>query len=175
TRANALQPRIPFDHLHLLVVGWLGKNLSGSGMDYNVVGMCRRIGGEPKQPNFERIVVLGITDESDGNGLGVGIADFTTQRLYDKLDLPKMYLNGLISGALEAIKIPVVLATDRQAMQVALHSIGHAADARIAIVRSTLDLEDLWVSDALAEEVAANPRLEVTSSAAELEFDAAAQ
>jgi len=153
-----------------LVVGWLGKNLSGSGMDYNVVGMWRRIGGEHR-PNFERIVVLDITDESDGNGLGVGIADFTTQRLYDKLDRPKMYLNGLISGALEAIKIPVVLATDRQAMQVALHSVGFATDARIAIVCSTLDLEDLWVSEALADEVAANPRLEVTAPVAELDFD----
>jgi len=103
--ANALLPRIPFDHLHLLVVGWLGKNLSGSGMDYNVVGMWRRIGGE-RIPDFERIVVLDITDESDGNGLGVGIADFTTRRLYDKLDMAKMYMNGLTAGALEAIKIP---------------------------------------------------------------------
>jgi hypothetical protein len=170
TRANDLLPRIPFEHLHLLVVGWLGKNLSGSGMDYNVVGMWRRIGGQ-RTPNFERIVVLDLTDESDGNGLGVGIADFTTRRLHDKLDMPKMYLNGLISGALEAIKIPVVLETDRQAMEVALHSIGHASDARIAIVRSTLDLEDLWVSEALADEVAASPRLQVTSPAAELVFD----
>src|SRR5207244_8153329 len=104
-RANELLPRIPFDHLHLLLVGWLGKNLSGSGMDYNVVGMWRRIGGE-RTPNFERIVVLDITDESDGNGLGVGIADFTTRRLHDKLDLAKMYTNGITSGALAAIKIP---------------------------------------------------------------------
>ena len=79
--ANAYLPRIPFDHLHLLVVGWLGKNLSGSGMDYNVVGMWRRIGGE-HVPDFERIAVLDLTAESDGNGLGVGIADFTTRRLY---------------------------------------------------------------------------------------------
>src|SRR5260370_29154180 len=131
--------------------------------------MWRRWGGD-RIPSFERIVVLAFTDESDGTGLGVGIADFTTRRLHDKLDVPKMYLNGLISGALEAIKIPVVLATDRQAMEVALHSIGHATDARIAIVRSTLDLEELWVSEALAEEVAVNPRLQVTSPSVELDF-----
>jgi hypothetical protein len=169
-QANALLPRIPFEHLHLLVVGWLGKNLSGSGMDYNVVGMWRRIGGE-RTPNFERIVVLDLTEESDGNGLGVGIADFTTRRLYDKLDVAKMYLNGLTAGALEAIKIPIVLDSDRQALEVALHSVGHAAEARIAIVRSTLDLEDLWVSEALASDVAANPHLEVIAPAAELEFE----
>jgi hypothetical protein len=167
--ANEYLPRIPFDHLHLLVVCWLGKNISGSGMDYNVVGMWRRIGGE-QVPNFERIVVLDLTAESDGNGLGVGIADFTTRRLYDKLDLPKMYMNGLTGNALAAIKVPIVLDSDRQAMEVALHSIGHAADARVAIVRSTLDLQELWVSEALQDEVAANSRLEVIGPPALLEF-----
>jgi hypothetical protein len=169
--ANEYLPHVPFDHMHLLVVGWLGKNLSGSGMDYNVVGMWRRIGGEPI-PNFERIAVLDITEESDGNGLGVGIADFTSRRLYDKLDLPKMYLNGLTSGALAASKIPIVLESDRQVLEVALHSVGHGADARVAIVSSTLDLEELWVSEAVRDEVAANPRLETLGPPAELEFTA---
>jgi hypothetical protein len=168
-KANTLLPRIPFDHLHLLVVGWLGKNLSGSGMDYNVVGMWRRIGGE-RIPDFERIAVLDLTPESDGNGLGVGIADFTTRRLFQKLDLTKMYMNGLTAGALAAIKIPIVLDSDRQLLGVALHSVGHGADARVAIVRSTLDLHELWVSQALADEVAADPRLEVVGPLQELEF-----
>jgi len=167
--ANEYLPRVPFDHLHLLVVGWLGKNISGSGMDYNVVGMWRRIGGD-KVPNFERIAVLDLTDESDGNGLGVGIADFTTRQLYDKLDLAKMYLNGLTSSALEAIKIPIVLDSDRQAMQVALHAVGHGPHARVAVVRSTLELDELWVSQALADEVVANPRLERLGAAEDLEF-----
>ncbi len=167
--ANTYLPRVPFEHLHLLVVGWLGKNISGSGMDYNVVGMWRRIGGE-RVPNFERIAVLDLTPESDGNGLGVGIADFTTRRLYDKLDLPRMYLNGLTSGALEAIKIPIVLSSDREAMQVGLHSVGHGSDARVAVIRSTLELDELWVSEGLSEEVVANPRLERLGQAEELEF-----
>ena len=167
--ANDYLPRIPFDHLHLLVVGWLGKNISGSGMDYNIVGMWRRIGGDMVL-NFERIVVLDLTAESDGNGLGVGIADFTTRRLYARLDLRKMYMNGLTGNALAAIKIPIVLETDRQALEVALHSVGHAADARVAIVRSTADLQELWVSEALADEVAANPQLERLGSPAPLDF-----
>jgi hypothetical protein len=168
-KANTYLPRIPFDHLHLLVVGWLGKNISGSGMDYNVVGMWRRIGGE-QVPNFERIAVLDLTPESDGNGLGVGIADFTTRRLFAQLDLEKMYMNGLTASALAAIKIPIVLESDRQALGVALHSTGHGADARVAIVRSTLDLHDLWVSEALADEVAADRRLEVLGAVTDLEF-----
>ena len=81
-------------------------------------------------------------------------------------------MNGLTGNALAAIKIPIVLETDRQAMEVALHSIGPlpAADARIAVVRSTADLQELWVSQALRDEVAANPRLEVVRSPAPLEF-----
>ena len=169
--ANEYLPRIPFDHLHVLVVGWLGKNISGSGMDYNVVGMWRRIGGEPK-PNFERIVVLDLTDESDGNGLGVGIADFTTQRLFRKLDLAKMYMNGLTANALAAIKVPIVLESDRQALAVALHSVGPTPAPRIAIVRSTLELVELWLSEALLDEVAQHPRLSASGPLQELAFDA---
>jgi hypothetical protein len=81
-----------------------------------------------------------------------------------------MYLNGLTAGALAAIKIPVVLDSDREALQVALHSVGHASDARVAIVRSTLDLDELWVSEALADEVAAKPWLESGGPFEELEF-----
>ena len=81
-----------------------------------------------------------------------------------------MYLNGLTSSAFEAIKIPIVLDSDRQAMQVALHAVGHGHDARVAVVRSTLELDELWVSEALADEVAANPRLERLGAADDLEF-----
>lgn len=158
--ANHFLPRVPFDHLHVLVVGQMGKNISGSGMDYNIVGMWRRIGGEPT-PNFERIVVLDLTDESDGNGLGVGIADFTTSRLYDKLDRHKMYMNGLTANALAAIKIPPVMESDAQAIGVALHSVGQGEQARLAVIRGTLQLDELWVSEALLPEVAAIPSLTV--------------
>ena len=87
-------------------------------------------------------------------------------------DLAKMYLNGLTSSAFEAIKIPIVLDSDRQAMQVALHAVGHGHDARVAVVRSTLELDELWVSEALADEVATNPRLERLGAADDLEFTA---
>jgi Domain of unknown function (DUF362) len=167
-------PRVPFDHLHVLVVQWMGKNLSGSGMDYNVVGMWRRIGGE-MVPNFERIVVLDLTEESDGNGLGVGIADFTTRRLYEKLDLSKMYVNGLTANALAAIKIPIVLESDRQAIAVALHSVGGSPQARLAVIHSTLSLDELWVSEALLPEVQDNPRLSLEGPAQEIPFDAQGQ
>jgi hypothetical protein len=170
-QANQFLPHVPFNHLHLLVVRWLGKDVSGSGMDYNVVGMWRRIGGEPI-PNFERIAVLDLTDASDGNGFGIGIADFTTRRLYDKLDLPRTYLNGLTSNGIAALKIPVVLANDREAIGVALHAVGHAEDARVTVIHNTRDLSELWVSETLLPEVQANPRLTVESPLEAMAFDA---
>lgn len=169
--SNDYLPRVPFGHLHVLVVAWMGKNISGSGMDFNVVGMWRRIGGE-QIPNFERIVVLDLTEESGGNGLGMGIADLATRRLYEKVDLGKTYMNGLTANALSAIKIPVILNDDREAIAVALHSVGHGVDARLAVIRSTLHLDELWVSESLLPEVRANPRLRVVGEATDAPFDA---
>jgi hypothetical protein len=160
--ANGYLPRVPFEHLHVLVVGWLGKNISGSGMDYNVVGMWRRIGGE-RRPDFRTIAVFDVTDESDGNAYGVGIADFTTRRLVERMDQEKVYRNGLTAGlsALPAMKIPVTLATDREALEVALATAAPSGPPRLALVRNTLELERLWVSEALLDEVSGNPRLQV--------------
>lgn len=172
--ANALLPRVPFDPLDVLVVGWLGKNISGSGMDYNVVGMWRRIGGE-RRPYFKRIVALDLTPETEGNGLGIGIADFTTRRLVDRLDLRKTYLNALTANAPETVKIPITLANDREAIAVALKSAEPAGPPRVVVIRSTLHLDDLWVSAGLLAEARQNPCLEVLSEPAPLPFDAEGQ
>src|SRR5262249_24508160 len=138
----------------------LGKNISGSGMDYNVVGMWRRIGGE-RRPLFKRIAVLRLTPQSEGNGLGVGIADFTTRALFDQLDLQKTYMNGLTAGAIDAMKTPAIMATERDACEAALKSANCTAAPRVAWIKNTLDLEDMLISEALLDEVAAMPTLVV--------------
>ncbi|MDP8921675.1 MAG: nickel-dependent lactate racemase [Chloroflexota bacterium] len=170
--ANSLLPRVPFDELDLLIVDELGKNVSGSGMDYNIVGMWRRIGGE-KRPFYKRIAVLDITPQSEGNGLGVGIADFTTRRLFDQLDLQKTYMNGLTAGALDAIRIPVVLASDRECLEVALKSANAGSAPRVVWIKNTLDLQEMLVSEALLDELRSIPTLAVEGSPAPLAFDAA--
>jgi hypothetical protein len=168
--ANELLPRVPFDELDLLIVGELGKNISGSGMDYNVVGMWRRIGGD-KRPLYKRIAVLDITAESEGNGLGVGIADFTTRRLFDKLDLSKGYMNGLTAGAIDAIKLPVILGSDREALEVALKSVNPSGPPRVVWIKNTLALEEMLVSEGLLPEVEQTPTLVVAGEPASLDFD----
>lgn len=167
--ANELLPRVPFQDLDVLVVDQLGKNISGSGMDYNIVGMWRRIGGE-KRPLYKRIVVLDITPESEGNGLGVGIADFTTRRLFDKLDLQKSYMNALTANALEAVKIPVILSTDREAIEVAVKSAG-AASPRVVWIKNTLALEEMLVSEALLPDVESHATMSVEGEPTPLAFD----
>ena len=169
--ANGLLPRVPFDHLDLLIVDELGKNVSGSGMDYNIVGMWRRIGGE-KRPDFNQIAVLNITPQSEGNGLGVGIAGFTNRRVFDQLDLQKTYMNGLTSGALEASKIPIVMASDREACEAALKAANPSGPPRVAWIKNTLELEGLLVSEALLPEVAEISTLVVDGEAADLACDA---
>jgi Lactate racemase N-terminal domain len=168
--ANGLLPRVPFDELDLLIVDELGKNVSGSGMDYNVVGMWRRIGGE-RRPLFKRIAVLDITPQSEGNGLGVGIADFTTRRLFEQLDLQKTYMNGLTANAYDAIKIPIVMASDREACEAALKAANATGPARVAWIKNTLELQELLVSEALLPEVERIPTLVVDGPASDLEID----
>ncbi|MCC7367784.1 MAG: DUF2088 domain-containing protein [Chloroflexi bacterium] len=150
--ANELLPRVPFQELDLLIVDQIGKNVSGSGMDYNIVGMWRRIGG-PRTPNYTRIAVLGITPQSEGNGMGMGIANFTTQRLFDQLDLQMTYMNGLTANAYDAIKIPIILPSDREACEAALKAALTTAPPRVVWIRNTLELDEMLVSEALLPEV----------------------
>lgn len=170
--ANELLPRIPFTELDLLIVDRLGKNISGSGMDYNIVGMWRRIGGD-KTPLFKRIAVLDITPESEGNALGVGIADFTTQRLFDQIDRRKTYMNGLTANAIDAVRTPIVLSTERETLEAALKSSGACEAPRVVWIKNTLALDEMLVSEALLDEVQTIPSLTVQGDVSALLFDSA--
>jgi|SRR5581483_6097344 hypothetical protein len=170
--SNSLLPRIPFDYLDVLIVDWIGKNLSGSGMDPNVIGMWRRLGGE-RIPDYRRIVVRDLTPESHGNAIGIGWADFTTRRLVDAIDYHAMYTNCLTANAPDVARVPMTMATDREAIEAAIKTATPAGPVRLARIHSTLRLEELYVSEALLPEVEANPALELLEPPAPMEFDAA--
>lgn len=143
-------PKIPFDHLHVLIVDEMGKNISGSGMDVNVIGMHRRLGGKPVQ-NYETLVALDLTPESKGNALGIGYADITIQSLVDKIDFQNTYKNSLTTGYLSSVKIPYTLPTEREAIETAcnLHC---GEDCRVVRIKDTKHLEYLWISEPLLAE-----------------------
>jgi hypothetical protein len=167
--ARSMLPRIPLEPIDLLVIQEMGKNISGAGMDPNVIGMWRRNGG-PVDPDIRTIGVLDLTPESHGNAIGVGYADLITRRLRDRIDLDATYLNCLTSHSFVAGRLPIVLPTDRNLIRVALG--GSAPDtARLVLVRNTLDLEMLWASEALLPIVADMPSLEQVGPLRPLEFD----
>jgi hypothetical protein len=167
--ARQLTPRIPLEPLDLLVVREMGKNISGTGMDLNVIGMWRRTGG-PVVPQINIIAVLDLTPESHGNAIGVGHADLIPQRLRDKIDLAATYTNCLTSHNLPGGKIPITLPSDREVIEAGLAGISPER-ARMILVRNTLALDRLWVSEALLSSVTATPTLEQVGPPRPLPYD----
>jgi hypothetical protein len=163
-------PRIPLEPLDLLVLQEIGKDISGTGMDLNVVGMWRRNGG-PVQPAFRAITALDLTANSHGNAVGVGYCDLIPQRLHDKVDWQATYTNCLTAGNFNGGKAPITLPTDREVIAAALPRT-QPANARLVIARNTLELGLLWVSTALLPELVNYPTLEQIGPPAPLHFDA---
>ena len=172
-RAKELCAKIPFHELDIALVERMGKDISGCGVDCYVIGR-KRIIGEPEWPEAPRIsslVVLDLTDASHGNALGVGLADFTTQRLVSKIDWPSVQANVLTSGNVERAKLSLVFATDREAVEAAAfrERLTPLAELRVACLRDTLHLRHLLISEPLA--LVRSPGLAVAARArADLEI-----
>jgi hypothetical protein len=149
-RAKSMMPRLPWDTLDVLVVDELGKNISGSGMDPNIVGRMRL--GEQKSTaaSITNIAILDVTEASHGNAIGAGLADFTTARLMEKADIQSWYINCLTAGviAMNSGKLPMVFETDREAVAAALRSSGRPDITKVTIARikNTLSLEYILAS-----------------------------
>jgi len=174
--AREWMARLPFDRLDVLVVEEIGKNISGSGMDTNVIGRPSNPHEPfPAVPKILWIAALDLTEESGGNATGVGNADFTTRRLADKVDWKVTAINCLTACAPNGGKLPLVFDSDREAVEGALGCIGLTgpADARVIRIRNTLMLGEIECSEAFLPEIARRPDLEVMGAAALLGFDAA--
>jgi hypothetical protein len=145
---------LPFDEADLLVVRKMGKEISGGGMDPNVIGRIY-IEGEPDPeiPFIQLVGVLDLTEESDGNGVGIGFADFTTRRLVDSIDLQKTNLNSLTSRFPRRAKIPITLGSDRELVEVAMECIQgpFRQRPRVAVIQDTHHLETLLASESLLQ------------------------
>ena len=161
-RAYELLPRLPFDELDVLLVDRLGKDVSGTGMDTNVIGRCSFWGGGEKlaRPRITRIVVRGLTPATHGNACGIGMADFTTARCADGIDRAQTNVNCVTSNCPEDARIPIACASDREAVDAAIHTAGvDPAEVRLVWVRDTAHLERIAVSEALLDEVRAGETL----------------
>ena len=169
--AKRLCSKIYFDALDVLIIDEIGKNISGTGFDNNVVGRYHTpycSGG----PIISKIVTLDITDVSHGNGNGLGILDFTTKRAFDKFSFEHSYPNSLTSTVPLSVKIPMVLKNDKQGIQAAIKTCNILDKTKVRMVRvkNTLRLGEIEVSENLIEEVRRNSNMEIVSSAYDLEF-----
>jgi hypothetical protein len=171
--ARQMLPRLPgtLFPLDVLVMREIGKDISGTGMDLNVVGMWRRTGG-PVDPPIDRVVALDLTAQSHGNAIGVGYADLIPQRLRDKIDLAATYTNCISSHNWAGGRVPITLPTDSEVMNVALT--GTAPDKlRMVLIQNTLALDTLWLSEALVKSAQSSSGLTQLGPVRPLAFDSA--
>jgi hypothetical protein len=171
-QAKELLPKLFFDQLDVLLIDEIGKNISGDGMDPNITGRYPTpyaSGG----PDVNKMVVLDVTVQSEGNANGVGTADFTTQRLVDKMDKEGTYANGLTSTVCAPTKIATTLPNDKMAIQAAVKTCNILDFTKVKLVRikNTLELSQIEVSEPLLPYIEQHPNMEQISDVYELKFD----
>ncbi|MBI4625578.1 MAG: DUF2088 domain-containing protein [Verrucomicrobia bacterium] len=178
--ARRIMPLLPFDELDLLIVDWLGKNISGAGIDPNVTN--RSVNGYfsslPRDgrpsPFIRRIFVRDLTPESHGNAIGIGLADVTTTRFVRAMDAHATGINALTSLTPQSAKVPIHFDTDREAIARALASVplSSLAAARVVRIADTLSLTEMTISDALWQDVRSRGDVTAIGGPHELQFDA---
>jgi hypothetical protein len=174
--AKEYLPKLPFAELDVLIVDQIGKDISGAGMDYNIIGRNRDIMDRwHSAQKIKRILVRGLSKHTGGNGLGIGMADFTTERVIKQLDLEMMYTNALTASGPENAMLPMYFASDKQALEACLNTIGPItpAGARIVWIKDTLSLEEVLVSKCLYQEAQARADLQPKESLKAIVFDSA--
>jgi hypothetical protein len=177
--ARSLMPRLPLDEIDLLIVDEIGKEISGTGMDTNIIG--REITGYSTslrqsigtKPQIARILVRDLSHCTNGNGIGIGLADFTTDRAVQALDLRSMYVNATTSLGLNTAKIPIHFPNDREAVNRALESLACSNPEVIRIVRivNTLRLQRMLVSECCSEMLRNRPGITIVGQPRAMQFD----
>ncbi len=171
--AKAWMAKLPFEGLDLLIVDEIGKDVSGTGMDTHVIGRHATFFERPfTSPAITFIVACDLTARTSGNANGIGLADFTTRRLADKIDWGPTYINALTACSPRGPKLPPVLDTARDAIAVALSCLGldRPAEARVVRIKNTLRLGEVEVSEALVPELAGRADLARLGDPAPLAF-----
>ncbi|ADJ16523.1 hypothetical protein HacjB3_15816 (plasmid) [Halalkalicoccus jeotgali B3] len=155
-RAYDEMPMLPVDDVDLLVIDEIGKEISGAGMDTNVIGRYRVLNApDPDKPDVALIYVRGLTEATKGNGNGIGLADLTRRAAVNQIDLQKTYANALTSGSLSKAKLPVVAPDDEFALRTALAALGSydPETVRILWIQNTEELGELRVSTAVIDDL----------------------
>lgn len=172
--SKSLMPSLPADSIDLLIVEEMGKNYSGTCLDTNMIGRIRIEGvPEPQKPVVSRIAVLDLSEESHGNATGIGLADFVTNKLVEKVDREATYLNCLTSTFVIRAAIPMYFETEEKLLNAALMSLSSipGEQLRLVIIPNTLYLSECFVSEALINELGQKDNIEIEAEPQEIAFD----
>ncbi|MEY8233735.1 DUF362 domain-containing protein [Oscillospiraceae bacterium 50-16] len=164
--AHAYLPRPFFDRADVLVVQEMGKDISGTGMDSNVIGRYNNEYVSSPEICYTRLVVLDLTEHTNGNGNGMGFADYMTRRMFQKLDLEQTYPNVITSAHPMTVRIPMILETDRLAIAAAIKAclVPEGQPPKVGFIQNTKDLDTVYISESLLEEAEACPHVEPVGS-----------
>ena len=174
-KARNLLPRLPLDEIDLLIVDEIGKDISGAGMDPNVVGgrgSCVWSADRP-WPKITRIFARSLTPATKGNASGLGMVHVTTHRLVEQIDMQATAVNAITASCPEDCRIPMTLSTEREAVVAALMTIGPCTldDVRIVHIKNTLHLDHMRVSKGCLADLANNPGITMVPEPSPLAFD----
>lgn len=164
-KAKSLLPKIPFCNLDLLVIDEFGKNITGTGMDCNII---QRFTSEHMiaNPFIKRLVVLDLTDESDGNASGFGLADISTRRVFEKMSFTKTYPNLLTARTVIGGRIPIIMENDYDALRAGIKTAPDVDynNLRIVRIKNTLNIYEMEISEALFDEAKQNPNIVIKNA-----------
>jgi hypothetical protein len=165
-KAKELLPRLYVSDVDVLIVQEMGKEISGPGIDPNITGRSPSSAFKKEYvsaPDIKRIVILELTEKTKGNANGMGIGDVITRRFFDKINFDYTYANTITATVLEASKIPIIMPTDYEAIQVALRTCNGVKhpESKIIWIKNTLQLEYIFVSETYLEEIKTKPQIEI--------------
>ncbi len=158
-QSRDLMPSLPVDEIDVLIIDEMGKDISGAGMDTNIIGRWMVDGElEPVKPRVKRIAVLDLTPASHGNATTYGLADFMSKTLFDKIDFPKTMKNMFTSGGLKRCRMPLFFESDDETIRAAIYDAfrsdpSQCEQARVVRIKNTLEIENLRVSANIAAEL----------------------
>lgn len=173
-RAKAAMPKFLLPEIDVLVIEEIGKNISGSGMDPNIVG---RTGSGLTEgfiaPPIQKIFVRDLTEKTHGNAAGIGIADVITAKVFNKIDFGYTYANCITSTALLGAKIPVVLQSDKEALVVAVKTCNRIRldTVKIVWIKNTLEMEHIYISESYLDRISGRNDIVITGDPVPVEFD----
>ncbi len=175
SKSRQWMPKLQFDDIDVLVIDQIGKNITGAGADPNITGRNARGMDWEMKPDVKKIVMLGLTPETDGNATGVGTADVITMRVFRDFDPAKTYANVIAATLLDGAAIPLIMNTDKEAVQLAAKSVLRTKplDVKIVHIPNTLEITTIDVSENLLPYIEANPDMfEVIGEPKAFDFDA---